>query len=65
LLFPLAVARDLDAWPEKGQRNRRWFSREDAAKKVASPELARLILGFDAEADSVRLKRELRGEAAA
>jgi 8-oxo-dGTP pyrophosphatase MutT (NUDIX family) len=65
LLFPLAVARDLDAWPEKGQRNRRWFSREEAAKKVASPELARLILGFDAEADSVRLKRELRGEAAA
>lgn len=49
LLFPLAVSNELDAWPEKGQRNRRWFPQEAAAKRVASPELSRLIRGFEPE----------------
>ncbi|HEX4737131.1 MAG TPA: NUDIX hydrolase [Allosphingosinicella sp.] len=47
LLFPMTVTGELEAWPEKGQRGRRWFAREAAAKRVASPELARLILRFD------------------
>lgn len=47
LLFPLAVERELDRWPEKGQRDRRWLSPAAAARKIASPELARLIRDFD------------------
>jgi 8-oxo-dGTP pyrophosphatase MutT (NUDIX family) len=65
LVFPLAVSNELHAWPEKGQRNRRWFHREIAAKRVASPELARLIRGFEPEKAAAGLEREVRGEAAA
>lgn len=49
LLFPLAVSNELEGWPEKGQRNRRWFRQDIAAKRVTSPELARLIRGFEPE----------------
>jgi 8-oxo-dGTP pyrophosphatase MutT (NUDIX family) len=43
----LAVERELADWPERGDRTRRWFSREDAADQVASEELRVLILSFD------------------
>jgi 8-oxo-dGTP pyrophosphatase MutT (NUDIX family) len=65
LLFPFAVTNELEAWPEKGQRGRRWFPQEAAAKRVASPELSRLIRGFEPERPAAQPKRELRGEAAA
>ena len=65
LLFPLAVTEELDAWPERGQRNRRWFPQAAAARRVASPELARLIRGFEAEEDSGRMKPAPREQAAA
>jgi predicted phosphate transport protein (TIGR00153 family) len=47
-VFPLAVNRELDDWPEKGERQRRWFSLTDAASAVTEPDLADLIRSFGA-----------------
>lgn len=48
MVHPLKVTRDLDEWPERSQRRRRWFKWEDAAAAVDSPELAALIRRFGA-----------------
>lgn len=45
-LYPLEVILIRDDWPEKGQRERRWFTPAEAAETVQEPELAALILGF-------------------
>ena len=45
-VFPLRVERELDEWPERHQRRRQWFSREEAAAAVAERGLKRLIRGF-------------------
>jgi 8-oxo-dGTP pyrophosphatase MutT (NUDIX family) len=45
-VFPLQVATERAQWPEKDQRERRWFRTDEAAEAVAEPELARLIRGF-------------------
>jgi len=42
-LFWMSVAEEHDDWPEKGQRERRWFPAEEAAAAVHEPELAELI----------------------
>ena len=42
-LFRMNVAEERDEWPEKGQRERRWFPAEEAAAAVHEPELAKLI----------------------
>jgi 8-oxo-dGTP pyrophosphatase MutT (NUDIX family) len=44
-LFPMEVAEERDDWPEKGQRERRWFAAEQAAAAVHEAELAQLIRG--------------------
>lgn len=44
LVHPLSVERELDVWPERGQRRRKWFSVEAATKRVGSSELSELIL---------------------
>ena len=44
LVHPLNVDRQLSKWPELGQRRRKWFSVEEAAKKVDSEELRALIM---------------------
>ena len=43
VVHPLWVDRELDKWPELGQRKRKWFRAKDAAKRVDSPELGALI----------------------
>jgi 8-oxo-dGTP pyrophosphatase MutT (NUDIX family) len=43
LLFRMRVAEESDDWPEKGERERRWFAPEAAAAAVAEAELADLI----------------------
>jgi hypothetical protein len=43
-VFPLRVERLLDDWPERGQRERRWFSPAQAADAVDEGELATLLL---------------------
>lgn len=45
-LFPMRVERLDDDWPEKRQRERRWFGVEEAAAAVDEPKLAALIRGF-------------------
>jgi hypothetical protein len=43
------VDRLADRYPEKGQRRRKWFSPEKAARKVDEPDLRALILSFAPE----------------
>jgi len=40
----LWVDRELEKWPEVGQRKRKWFKAKEAAKRVGSSELSELIL---------------------
>lgn len=42
-VFPLAVTAMEDDWPEKGQRQLRWFALEEAARNVHEPELSQLL----------------------
>jgi 8-oxo-dGTP pyrophosphatase MutT (NUDIX family) len=42
-LYRMDVAEERDDWPEKGQRQRRWFPAEEAAAAVHEAELARII----------------------
>jgi 8-oxo-dGTP pyrophosphatase MutT (NUDIX family) len=44
LVHPLAVERELEEWPEKGERKRKWFGADQAAVSVESAELGELIL---------------------
>jgi 8-oxo-dGTP pyrophosphatase MutT (NUDIX family) len=45
-VYPLEVSGELDAWPEKGQRQRSWFSPEEAAGRVDEPDLSELVRTF-------------------
>lgn len=47
MIFPMRVTRQLGDWPEKGEREARWFSIADAAASVAERSLRYLILSFD------------------
>ena len=42
-VFALKVGKELSSWKEQGQRERRWFTRDDAATMVDEPELTALI----------------------
>jgi 8-oxo-dGTP pyrophosphatase MutT (NUDIX family) len=42
-VFLFAVDVELDDWPEKKQRTRRWFDPKKASTVVAEPELAKLL----------------------
>jgi 8-oxo-dGTP pyrophosphatase MutT (NUDIX family) len=43
LVYLLEVKRQLETWPEKSQRDARWFSVEDAADLVEEPGLTAVI----------------------
>ncbi len=45
-VFPLKVREVRDEWPEAHERERRWFSPEDAAELVQEPGLADLLRSF-------------------
>ena len=45
-VYPLAVSEELAEWKEDVERVRRWFAPDEAAGRVAEPELAELIRGF-------------------
>ena len=45
-VHPLAVQRELDNWPERGERSRKWFELSEAAARVDSEELGTLIVQF-------------------
>jgi 8-oxo-dGTP pyrophosphatase MutT (NUDIX family) len=42
-VYVVAARSALDHWPEESQRRRAWFSVSSAARRVAEPELRRLI----------------------
>lgn len=42
-LFEMRVMEELPAWPEMGQRERRWFAPDDAADAVDEPDLKALL----------------------
>jgi 8-oxo-dGTP pyrophosphatase MutT (NUDIX family) len=46
-VFPLKVREVHDEWPESGERERCWFSPEDAASLVSEPGLAELLRSFN------------------
>ncbi len=45
-LYPFAVTGQEPDWPERHQRETRWFALPDAAAAVAEPDLSALIAGF-------------------
>jgi 8-oxo-dGTP pyrophosphatase MutT (NUDIX family) len=47
-VFPLEIDKVADKWPEKKQRQRKWFSPQEAASSVDEPDLATLIADFAA-----------------
>lgn len=46
-VFPIKVQRLKSKYPEKEQRQRRWFAPKKAAELVSEPELAQIIRDFD------------------
>lgn len=45
-VFPVAVRKLRDSFPERGQRRRQWFAQQEAASLVAEPELRAILNGF-------------------
>ena len=45
-VFLLETVESEKRWPEKRQRNRRWLSPSEAAKRIAEPSLAEMIEDF-------------------
>lgn len=45
-VYPLAVTREEDSWPEQHERERRWFPLEEAARAVDEPDLRELLRSF-------------------
>lgn len=45
-LYPLEVEQLAEDWPERGQRERRWFGQTDAAERVRPRGLAPLLASF-------------------
>lgn len=41
-LYPLRVFKQLDEWPEKGQRHRHWVTLPDARRLLSDPQLTEL-----------------------
>lgn len=46
-VYPVEVDRMRNEFPEKGQRERKWFKPKKAAEKVDEPELRSLLKSFD------------------
>jgi predicted phosphate transport protein (TIGR00153 family) len=50
-LYPMLVTRQAGNWPERDQRERRWFPQAEAAAAVDEPELTVIIVSFSAGKD--------------
>jgi 8-oxo-dGTP pyrophosphatase MutT (NUDIX family) len=48
-VFPLAVRREHESWPEEGDRRRRWMTIDQAIKTVHPSGLAELLTTLDLE----------------
>lgn len=47
-VFPLLVREELDDWPERAERRRRWFSPEDASAAVGEERLRTILADLPA-----------------
>ncbi|WP_225421056.1 NUDIX hydrolase [Sphingomonas parva] len=47
-LFTMMVEEELDSWPERNQRERRWFAPDEAADAVHEADLKLLLRGVEA-----------------
>ncbi|MGR3714771.1 MAG: NUDIX hydrolase [Shimia sp.] len=47
LVYPLEVAKTKNAFPERGQRNRKWLSPKKASKRIRMTDLAKIVASFD------------------
>lgn len=63
LLFPMRVEEELDEWPERDERERRWFAATQAALAVDEPGLARIISRFASGGEAASRLREPAGPA--
>lgn len=45
-LYSLRVLEELAEWPERDERDRRWFAPQEAADAVDEPDLKALLRGF-------------------
>lgn len=61
----LAVEHELGNWPEKGERNRKWFAIDEAAQRVGSDELKLLIVEFGRNLKEQKIGLEKAAKAAA
>jgi len=52
-VYPLHVTRQAARWPERGQRELRWFAPADAAEAVEEPELKAIIASLAARKDAL------------
>lgn len=46
-VYALEVTAEHDRWQEKSERERTWFSRDEAARRVDEPDLKALIAAFE------------------
>ena len=46
VVFPMSVGEEHEEWPEKHQRERRWFGPTDASEAVDEEDLKEIILQF-------------------
>ena len=46
-VYPLLVTREAGEWPERRERRRQWFGKDEAAAAVEEPELKALIAAFE------------------
>lgn len=52
-VFPMRITIQSDRWPERHERETRWFSREEATEAVEEEGLKQIIRGFDPPATAV------------
>lgn len=57
LVHPLSVKRELSNWPEAEERERRWFTPQEAAASVESRELRELILQLERKVTRPKAKK--------
>lgn len=52
-VYPMRVTRHARRWPERGQRELRWFAPEEAAEAVEEPELKVIIASLNSRKDAL------------
>ena len=52
-VYPMLVTREARRWPERGQRELRWFTPEEAAEAVEEPELKVIITSLNCRTDAL------------